>query len=84
MDTQLKIPKNIYLAMKFPEDEKQNMLLTELAVSLYQRGILSMGKARELAKMSKWEFHDLLGKRKISRHYSIENFQEDLIYGTSN
>jgi predicted HTH domain antitoxin len=30
--------------------------------------------------MSKWEFHNELGRRKIARHYTIEDFEEDLGY----
>ena len=59
----------------------ENVLLTELAVSLYHRNMLSFGKARELARMSKWEFHDELGKRKIPRHYDLDAFEEELRYG---
>jgi len=63
------------LALKIPEKEKEKTLLIELAVSLYQRGILSFGKARELAKMDKWEFHEELGKRNIARHYDLKDFE---------
>jgi predicted HTH domain antitoxin len=28
--------------------------------------------------MSKWDFHDLLGNRKIPRQYDVEDFEEDL------
>lgn len=82
-NVQLTIPKTIYCALKLPEKEKEKVLLTELAVSLYQRQILSFGKSRELAGMSKWEFHEELGKRKIARHYDREAFEEDLEYGQS-
>ncbi len=83
MEAQLIIPKPIYIALKLPEADKEHVLLTELAVALYQRNILSFGKARELARMSKWEFHEELGKRKIPRHYDLEAFHEDLEYGQS-
>ncbi len=63
------------MALKIPEKEKEKTLLIELAVSLYQRGILSFGKARELAKMDKWEFHEELGKRNIARHYDLKDFE---------
>jgi len=79
----LKIPQSVFIALKIPDEEKESILSLELALALYQRGILSFGKARELAHMSKVEFHNLLGKRKISRHYTLENFQEDLTYGKS-
>ena len=79
----LKIPQPVYLALRLPEEERETRLLFELAASLYQRNILSFGKARELAGMSKWEFHTELGKRKIERHYTREAFEEDLNYGQS-
>lgn len=72
------IPDDIYLAMKIPDKEKKNVLLKELALSLYEQEILSFGKARELARLSKWEFHQLLGERKIERHYSMEDLKEDI------
>lgn len=81
METTIKIPTEIFNAIKLPEKEKVALLLLELAIILYDRQILSFGKARELAKMSKWEFHNELGKRKIERHYNEENYLEDIAYG---
>ena len=81
MKLNLSIPREVDIALKIPEKEKESVLLKELAISLYQGDILSFGKARELAKMSKWEFYDELGKRNITRHYTIENLKEDLLYG---
>lgn len=72
----ISIPENVYMALKVPDCEKEKVLLGELAISLYQRGYLSFGKARELANMSKWEFHEELGKRKIERHYDLKNLKE--------
>ncbi|MCB1193796.1 MAG: UPF0175 family protein [Leptospiraceae bacterium] len=80
MELNLKIPADILMAIRFPEKELETVLLLELAISLYQRRMLSFGKARELAKITKWEFHNELGTRKIDRHYDMESFQEDLIY----
>ncbi|WP_442891782.1 UPF0175 family protein, partial [Dissulfurispira sp.] len=36
------------------------------------------GKARELARMSKWEFQEEPGKRKIPRHYTEKELKEDM------
>jgi len=66
--------------MKVPDKQKDETLLRELALTLYEQGILSFGKARELAKMNKWEFHELLGSRKIERHYNIDNLINDINY----
>jgi len=77
----LNIPEDVYQAMKLPEGKKEERLMEELALALYEEEILSFGKARELAGMSKWEFHDLLNKRGIKRHYNKENLEEDIEYG---
>ena len=76
------IPDDVLAPMKLPE--KERLLKVELAIALYQRGILSMGKARKLAGMSKWEFIEELGKRKIERHYTIRELEEDVSFVVSN
>lgn len=53
-------------------------LKVELAVTLYAQGKLSIGKARELAGMSLWEFRQVLGSRRISPHYEIAELNDDL------
>jgi predicted HTH domain antitoxin len=53
----------------------------ELALALYQRGVLPLGKARLLARMTRWEFEELLGQRKILRHYTDIDLEEDIDYG---
>jgi predicted HTH domain antitoxin len=53
-------------------------LKKELAVNLYERGRLSVGKAHELAEMSLWEFRQLLAFRGISPHYDIADLEEDI------
>jgi predicted HTH domain antitoxin len=55
-------------------------LLKELAVALYAHGLLSFGKARELAGMGKYEFGRLLGERGAPRHYGREELEDDLAY----
>ena len=67
-------------ALKLPPGEVQRELRRELALALYERGVLSAGKARELAEMTRWQFHELLGQRRIARHYTDEDLAEDLDY----
>lgn len=76
----IEIPEEVYDALRLPEDEREGMLREELAVSLYARGALSFGKARELADLSSGEFGRLLGEREIDRHYTTEELEEDLEY----
>ncbi len=53
-------------------------LKVEMAVYLYAQGRLSIGKARELAGMSLWEFRQLLASRRIAPHYDELALNEDL------
>lgn len=53
-------------------------LKRELAIYLYQQGRLSFGKAREMAGMTVWAFQQLLASRKITIHYDVEDYEEDL------
>jgi len=82
MQTMINIPESVYRSIKLPEFEKEKRLLLELAISLYQNGILSFGKARELSKLSKWDFDRILSDRKIERHYDENAFKEDFKYGS--
>jgi predicted HTH domain antitoxin len=50
----------------------------ELALRLYQKGILAFGMARQLAGMTKWDFHFLLAEEDIVRHYDKVELDEDL------
>jgi predicted HTH domain antitoxin len=53
-------------------------LRAELAVHLYQRQKLSLGKAKELAGLTVWQFLQLLGSRGIPVNYDVEDFEEDV------
>ena len=53
-------------------------LKVEMAVHLYKEGRLSLGKARELADMTLWEFRQLLASRGISPHYDEADLDEDV------
>jgi Uncharacterised protein family (UPF0175). len=76
----IEIDDEVYEALQLPEGERSDALKEELAVSLYARDILSFGKARSLAGLSKREFDDLLGEREIPRHYSDTELAEDIEY----
>ncbi|HEX8319486.1 UPF0175 family protein [Longimicrobium sp.] len=52
-------------------------LATELAVVLYEREKLSLGRAAELAGMNKWVFNDLLAERNIPMHYDERELARD-------
>ncbi|MCG1003660.1 MULTISPECIES: UPF0175 family protein [Halobacterium] len=76
----IEIDDDVYEALQLPEGERSPAMKRELAVSLYARDVLSFGKARALAGLSKREFQTLLGDRDISRHYGERELAEDLEY----
>jgi predicted HTH domain antitoxin len=80
MTVTLEIPDSVVSAMRLPRKEQSRQLKTELALSLYAQGILSFGKACELAESTKLEFGILLGKRNIPRQYEEQDLQDDLAY----
>ena len=63
----LEFPADLAEALRLPAAEQPSRLRQELAIRLYQKGLLSFGKARELAAMGKWEFHQLLVSGRINR-----------------
>jgi len=80
----ISIPEDVLTALKIPKRDVEKVLKEELALALYQSGIISLGKARKLAEMSKWEFIEELSKRKIERHYTEKELGEDLAFAKSN
>lgn len=70
----INVPREVLHATRMTLAE----IKTELALTLFQQGKLSFGKARELAEMSFWTFQQLLGARDISIHYDLEDLDGDI------
>ena len=70
----LQIPQDILDSARLTMSE----LKVEMAVYLYAQGRLSIGKARELADLSLWEFRQLLAWRRISPHYDETELDQDV------
>jgi predicted HTH domain antitoxin len=69
----IEIPADVLESARMTVEEAR----LELAIALFSRGRLSMGKAAELAGMPVGRFQSQLGAREIGPHYSIENALED-------
>jgi predicted HTH domain antitoxin len=78
MNLTIEMTEDVARAVRLPEGEAAERLRRELAIRLYDKSLLSFGKARSLAEMTYWEFHELLGKEGVQRHYDIEEFEEDM------
>jgi predicted HTH domain antitoxin len=80
MSVRIEIPDDVAQAIRLPEERMQEKLQVELAVALYAQGLLSFGKARELAQVDKYAFGLLLGERGVPRHYGLQELEDDLAY----
>jgi predicted HTH domain antitoxin len=83
MSITLEIPNNIHEALHVTPAETEPRLKLELAVALYAQNALGLGKAAELAGMSRFELNDVLAEREIPMHYGQKELDEDLAYARS-
>jgi predicted HTH domain antitoxin len=83
MSITLDIPNNIHEALHVTPAEAEPRLKLELAVALYAQNTLGLGKAAELAGMSRLDFNDVLAERGIPMHYGQKELDEDLAYARS-
>ena len=78
MSLRLEFNDEIRDALRVPPEEQERRLLKELALRLYEKGLLTLGKARQLAEMEKWDFLFLLAQEGIPRNYDKEELDRDL------
>ncbi len=78
MQVAIEFPEECLKAIKLPSKEVPGRLKRELALRLYSKELISFGKARQLAEMTRWEFHDLLGKEGVVRRYDVQELEDDL------
>jgi predicted HTH domain antitoxin len=80
MSITLDIPNHVYEALHVTPDEAEPRLKLELAVALYAQNLLGLGKAAELAGMSRLDLNDILAERGIPMHYGQKDLEMDLAY----
>ena len=68
------IPKEYLVAAGMTEKD----LKLEIALIFYQKRVISLGKAAELAGITRFAFQNELTKRKIPVNYGIEELMEDI------
>jgi predicted HTH domain antitoxin len=80
MSVTLDIPDDVMAALPVPAAERNHYVMLEIACSFYARGLLSLGRAAELAGMAKLDFGREIGERGIPRHYGKTELAADLAY----
>ena len=83
MSVTLEIPDDVSRAMRVPPPELEARLRLELAVALYAQQVLSLGKAAQLAELTRFEMNTVLARRGVPMHYSAQELAEDVAYARS-
>lgn len=78
MSIRLELDNDLQDALRIPPEEQESRLRRELSLRLYEKGLLSLGKARHMAGMDKWEFLLLLSREGIPRQYDKKELDRDL------
>jgi predicted HTH domain antitoxin len=71
---ELRVPEQLIRGIKMTEAE----WMLDLAIGLYVDRRVSLGRAAEIASISKPAFLDALGKRQIPINYDLADFESDL------
>lgn len=75
----INIPDTLPMAAKVHRSELPEYIKKTLAVELYREGVLSLGKAAELAGVpTKWEMLTILNEKGVNLRYTAEDAEEDL------
>jgi len=72
------IPKELKDIFNVVEDEIEKEALKSIAIEFYREEKISMGKAAEIAGVSKIEMMGILREKKVPLQYSEEDLEEDL------
>lgn len=64
-EIKIAIPQGIYIALEEDENELSRQMRTMLAIQFYQKKRLTLGKAAQLAGVSKYEFEKILAENQI-------------------
>ena len=75
---ELEVPKSALIAAHIKEKEAAKELQKIIALYLFENGVLSIGKACELAGISRWEFFELNQKAQIPLHYDADDYYKDI------
>lgn len=83
MHLTLEIPDSVIASTSMSAADLTLELTRELALSLYARGILSAGKAAEMADLTRREFEELLGERRTERPLTADDLAHEFEWAGS-
>ena len=77
-DISVKVPRDLVRILKVKDEEVPKLVRLYLAIELYRERKVSLGKAAEIAGVSKWEMMEILASKNIPIHYDVEDLEKDI------
>jgi predicted HTH domain antitoxin len=78
METKIKLPDDIAHVCRVRREELENLLKMAIAIEFYREGLVSLGKASEIAGLERIDMMDLLRQKKVPVQYGVEELKEDV------
>ena len=78
MGIMVEIPDDLEVILKIDKKDIPKAVKLYLAIELYREGKISLGKASEIAGISKEEMMKVLSRKGIPINYDIEDLKEDI------
>jgi len=74
------VPDSLLQEIHLPPATAQAEVTKEVALALYARGLLSIGRASEFSGVTRPEFEALLAQRRVERPYDLTELERDLAW----
>ena len=74
----VKVPRDLVRILKVRDEVVPKVVRLYLAIELYREGKVSLGKASEIAEVSKWEMMEILASKNIPIQYDVEDLEKDI------
>jgi predicted HTH domain antitoxin len=74
----VKVPRDLVRILKVKDEEIPKLVRLYLAVELYREGKVSLGKATEIAGVTKWEMMEILASKGIPIQYDVKDLEKDV------
>jgi predicted HTH domain antitoxin len=74
----IKIPMDLTHLLKVRKRDLAKVVREYVAVEMYREGTISLGKAAEIAGISRWEMLEILAVKKVPLQYYPEDLEDDV------
>lgn len=74
----VRVPRDLVRILKVKDEEVPKLVRLYLAIELYREGKVSLGKAAEIAGVTKWEMMEILASKDVPIQYDAKDLERDI------